>query len=44
VCGDTTLRLVRLMHLDEVMDVVTEPGDASNGSVTSADVQPSDPG
>ena len=44
VCGDATLRLVRLMHLDEVMDVVTEPGDASNGSVTSADVQPSDPG
>ena len=44
VCGDVTLRLVRLMHLDEVMDVVTEPADASNGSVTSADVQPSDPG
>ena len=45
VCGDVTLRLVRLMHLDEVMDVVTAPGDASNGSATngsaaSADAQP----
>ena len=54
VCGDVTLRLVRLMHLDEVMDVVTAPADASNGSgsngsasngsPTSADAQPSDPG
>jgi len=53
VCGDATLRLVRLMHLDEVMDVVTAPDDASNGSAsngsaskgspTSADAQPSDP-
>jgi len=30
-----TLRLVQLMHLDQVMDVVSEPGDAS------ADTQPS---
>jgi anti-sigma B factor antagonist len=49
VCGDVTLRVVRLMHLDEVMDVVTAPGDASTGnasndSVTPADAQPSDPG
>ena len=44
VCGDATLRLVRLMHLDEVVDVVSAPGSASNGSVTSADARPSDPG
>lgn len=35
VCGEVTLRLVQLMHLDQVMDVVSEPGDAS------ADTQPS---
>jgi len=54
VCGDVTLRLVRLMHLDEVMDVVTAPADASNGSgsngsasngsPTSGNAQASDPG
>jgi anti-sigma B factor antagonist len=44
VCGDVTLRLVRLMHLDEVMDVVTALGDASNSSVTPADAPRSDPG
>jgi len=40
VCGDVTLRLVRLMHLDEVMDVMTAPGDGSSGRVSSADAQP----
>jgi anti-anti-sigma factor len=44
VCGDATLRLVRLMHLDEVMDVVTASGDTGPGSGTSAEAQPSDPG
>jgi anti-sigma B factor antagonist len=39
VCGDVTLRLVRLMHLDQVMDVVTEPDDEDVLAETSADIQ-----
>lgn len=35
VCGDVTLRLVRLMHLDSVMEVVTAAGDATNRSATN---------
>lgn len=28
VCGDVTLRLVQLMHLDQVMEVVAAPAEA----------------
>lgn len=37
VCGDITLRLVRLMHLDQVIDVVEAPDDLV------APVEPADP-
>ena len=43
VCGDLTLRLVQLMHLDQVMDVVTEPHDPS-GHTPSPATEPSAPG
>jgi len=36
VCGEVTLRLVQLMHLDQVMDVVGEPSDAPTDPQTSA--------
>lgn len=36
VCGAVTLRLVQLMHLDQVMDVVTEPDDPSGPAPSSA--------
>ncbi|GGM82047.1 anti-sigma-B factor antagonist [Terrabacter tumescens] len=35
-CGEVTLRLVQLMHLDQVMDVVGEPSDAPTDPQTSA--------
>lgn len=42
VCGTVTLRLVQLMHLDQVMDVVTEPDDPS-GHASSPATEPSAP-
>ncbi len=43
VCGEVTLRLVQLMHLDQVMEVVTEPDDPS-GRASRPATQPSAPG
>jgi len=42
VCGEVTLRLVRLMHLDQVMDVVEAPEDDVTGS-DPVDTNPSAP-
>lgn len=42
VCGDVTTRLVQLMHLDQVMDVVIDPGTPS-GHTSSPATEPSTP-
>jgi anti-sigma B factor antagonist len=44
VCGGVSLRLVRLMHLDQVMEVIAAPqGAEADGGAPTADTQPSAP-
>ncbi|GAA2748283.1 hypothetical protein GCM10009868_40710 [Terrabacter aerolatus] len=40
VCGAVTSRLVQLMHLDQVMDVVTEPEETSAPAASPSTSEP----